>query len=120
MGSVASSRGVVYEASLCVQCLPFLMTPTSMSQEGCGMQPTAHSSQVYSMDPATHPDLHLAGTSEVGIAGKSIYIYIYSSVSEVSHPSSVMSLISGHILLVPIFYFRIFHGSCRTVVRSSY
>lgn len=37
--------------------------------EGCGMQLTAHSSQVYSMDPSTHPDLHLAGTSEVGIAG---------------------------------------------------
>ncbi|XP_066438029.1 serine--tRNA ligase, mitochondrial isoform X1 [Eleutherodactylus coqui] len=37
--------------------------------EGCGMQPTAHSSQVYSLDPSAHPDLHLAGTSEVGIAG---------------------------------------------------
>ncbi|XP_075692397.1 serine--tRNA ligase, mitochondrial [Rhinoderma darwinii] len=37
--------------------------------EGCGMQPAAHSSQVYSLDPSSHPDLHLAGTSEVGIAG---------------------------------------------------
>ncbi|XP_075042913.1 serine--tRNA ligase, mitochondrial [Mixophyes fleayi] len=37
--------------------------------EGCGMQATAHSSQVYSLDPSAHPDLHLAGTSEVGIAG---------------------------------------------------
>ncbi|KAM9325262.1 serine--tRNA ligase, mitochondrial [Gastrophryne carolinensis] len=37
--------------------------------EGCGMQPGAHSSQVYSLDPASHPDLNLAGTSEVGIAG---------------------------------------------------
>ncbi|XP_073454863.1 serine--tRNA ligase, mitochondrial [Aquarana catesbeiana] len=37
--------------------------------EGCGMQPGAHSSQVYSLDPSSHPDLHLAGTSEVGIAG---------------------------------------------------
>ncbi|KAM3910720.1 serine--tRNA ligase, mitochondrial [Leptodactylus fuscus] len=37
--------------------------------EGCGMQPTAHSSQVYSLDPSAHPDLHLAGTSEVGIGG---------------------------------------------------
>ncbi|XP_063794007.1 serine--tRNA ligase, mitochondrial isoform X2 [Pseudophryne corroboree] len=37
--------------------------------EGCGMQPSAHSSQVYSLDPAMNPDLHLAGTSEVGIAG---------------------------------------------------
>ncbi|XP_018432400.1 PREDICTED: serine--tRNA ligase, mitochondrial [Nanorana parkeri] len=37
--------------------------------EGCGMQPGAHSSQVYSLDPSSHPDLHLTGTSEVGIAG---------------------------------------------------
>ncbi|XP_068106705.1 serine--tRNA ligase, mitochondrial [Hyperolius riggenbachi] len=37
--------------------------------EGCGMQPSSHSSQVYSLDPSAHPDLHLAGTSEVGIAG---------------------------------------------------
>ncbi|KAM4640661.1 serine--tRNA ligase, mitochondrial [Discoglossus pictus] len=37
--------------------------------EGCGMQADAHSSQVYSLDPTHHPDLHLAGTSEVGIAG---------------------------------------------------
>ncbi|KAM5145855.1 serine--tRNA ligase, mitochondrial [Mantella aurantiaca] len=37
--------------------------------EGCGMQPSAHSSQVYSLDPSSHPDLHLAGTSEVGVAG---------------------------------------------------
>ncbi|KAG8552744.1 hypothetical protein GDO81_003030 [Engystomops pustulosus] len=37
--------------------------------EGCGMQPSAHSSQVYTLDPSAHPDLHLAGTSEVGIAG---------------------------------------------------
>ncbi|CAI9553071.1 unnamed protein product [Staurois parvus] len=37
--------------------------------EGCGMQPSAHSSQVYTLDPSSHPDLHLAGTSEVGIAG---------------------------------------------------
>ncbi|MEE6490583.1 hypothetical protein FKM82_015908 [Ascaphus truei] len=37
--------------------------------EGCGMQPNAHSSQVYSLDPSQHPDLNLAGTSEVGVAG---------------------------------------------------
>ncbi|KAG8448880.1 hypothetical protein GDO86_015813 [Hymenochirus boettgeri] len=37
--------------------------------EGCGMPPNAHSSQVYGLDPSKHPDLNLAGTSEVGIAG---------------------------------------------------
>lgn len=38
-------------------------------QEGCGMQPNAHRSQVYSLDPAKFPDLNLAGTGEVGVAG---------------------------------------------------
>ncbi|CAH2314152.1 serine--tRNA ligase, mitochondrial [Pelobates cultripes] len=37
--------------------------------EGCGMQPDAQSSQVYNLDPSQFPDLNLAGTSEVGIAG---------------------------------------------------
>uniref|UniRef100_A0A3B4EH00 serine--tRNA ligase n=1 Tax=Pygocentrus nattereri TaxID=42514 RepID=A0A3B4EH00_PYGNA len=37
--------------------------------EGCGMQPHAHRSQVYSLDPARFPDFNLAGTGEVGIAG---------------------------------------------------
>ncbi|XP_044057240.1 serine--tRNA ligase, mitochondrial [Siniperca chuatsi] len=37
--------------------------------EGCGMQPNAHRSQVYSLDPACFPDLNLAGTGEVGVAG---------------------------------------------------
>ncbi|KAM7413574.1 hypothetical protein PAMA_020787 [Pampus argenteus] len=37
--------------------------------EGCGMQPNAHRSQVYSLDPAHFPDLNLAGTGEVGVAG---------------------------------------------------
>uniref|UniRef100_A0A6Q2ZBR7 serine--tRNA ligase n=1 Tax=Esox lucius TaxID=8010 RepID=A0A6Q2ZBR7_ESOLU len=37
--------------------------------EGCGMQPHAHRSQVYSLDPTQFPDLNLAGTGEVGIAG---------------------------------------------------
>ncbi|CAJ1066171.1 serine--tRNA ligase%2C mitochondrial [Xyrichtys novacula] len=37
--------------------------------EGCGMQPNAHRSQVYALDPANFPDLNLAGTGEVGIAG---------------------------------------------------
>lgn len=36
--------------------------------EGCGMQPNARS-QVYSLDPAQFPDLNLAGTGEVGVAG---------------------------------------------------
>jgi len=38
-------------------------------QEGCGMQPHAHKSQVYSLDPSRFSDLNLAGTGEVGVAG---------------------------------------------------
>lgn len=41
----------------------------SSIQEGCGMQPNAHRSQVYSLDPNRFPDLNLAGTGEVGVAG---------------------------------------------------
>uniref|UniRef100_A0A8C9VXP3 Serine--tRNA ligase, mitochondrial n=1 Tax=Scleropages formosus TaxID=113540 RepID=A0A8C9VXP3_SCLFO len=37
--------------------------------EGCGMQPHAHQSQAYCLDPSRFPDLRLAGTGEVGIAG---------------------------------------------------
>ncbi|MBN3272593.1 SYSM protein, partial [Polyodon spathula] len=37
--------------------------------EGCGMQPHSHSSQVYALDSSRFPDLNLAGTGEVGIAG---------------------------------------------------
>ncbi|XP_049925159.1 serine--tRNA ligase, mitochondrial [Epinephelus moara] len=37
--------------------------------EGCGMQPNAHLSQVYSLDQTRFPDLKLAGTGEVGVAG---------------------------------------------------
>lgn len=37
--------------------------------EGCGMQPNAHRSQVYCLDPTQFPDLNLAGTGEVGVAG---------------------------------------------------
>ncbi|MED6268159.1 seryl-tRNA synthetase [Characodon lateralis] len=37
--------------------------------EGCGMQPNAQRSQVYSLDPTRFPDLNLAGTGEVGVAG---------------------------------------------------
>ncbi|XP_056157783.1 serine--tRNA ligase, mitochondrial [Lampris incognitus] len=37
--------------------------------EGCGMQPNAHQSQVYSLDQTRFPDLNLAGTGEVGVAG---------------------------------------------------
>ncbi|KAF3848054.1 hypothetical protein F7725_021082 [Dissostichus mawsoni] len=37
--------------------------------EGCGMQPKSHRSQVYSLDPELFPDLNLAGTGEVGVAG---------------------------------------------------
>ena len=33
------------------------------------MQPYAHRSQVYSLDQSRFPDLNLAGTGEVGIAG---------------------------------------------------
>ncbi|XP_068440245.1 serine--tRNA ligase, mitochondrial [Clinocottus analis] len=37
--------------------------------EGCGMQPNAQRSQVYSLDQKRFPDLNLAGTGEVGVAG---------------------------------------------------
>ncbi|KAM4752042.1 serine--tRNA ligase, mitochondrial isoform 4-T4 [Cyanocitta cristata] len=37
--------------------------------EGCGVQPSASPSPVYTIDPARFEDLCLAGTSEVGIAG---------------------------------------------------
>ncbi|XP_008307634.3 serine--tRNA ligase, mitochondrial [Cynoglossus semilaevis] len=37
--------------------------------EGCGMEPNAHQSQVYSLNPTQFPDLSLAGTGEVGVAG---------------------------------------------------
>ncbi|NXY12071.1 SYSM protein, partial [Pteruthius melanotis] len=37
--------------------------------EGCGVQPSATPSPVYTIDPARFEDLCLAGTSEVGIAG---------------------------------------------------
>ncbi|XP_027765048.1 serine--tRNA ligase, mitochondrial [Empidonax traillii] len=37
--------------------------------EGCGVQPSATPSPVYTIDPSRFEDLCLAGTSEVGIAG---------------------------------------------------
>lgn len=37
------------------------------------MQPNAHRSQVYSLDPKRFPDLNLAGTGEVGIAGEYLF-----------------------------------------------
>uniref|UniRef100_A0A4W5QY60 Seryl-tRNA synthetase 2, mitochondrial n=1 Tax=Hucho hucho TaxID=62062 RepID=A0A4W5QY60_9TELE len=40
--------------------------------EGCGMQPHAHRSQVYSLDPTCFPVLNLAGTGEVGVAGEAM------------------------------------------------
>jgi len=36
------------------------------------MQPNAHKSQVYSLDPSHFPDINLAGTGEVGVAGEKI------------------------------------------------
>ncbi|XP_035647782.1 serine--tRNA ligase, mitochondrial-like isoform X1 [Oncorhynchus keta] len=37
--------------------------------EGCEIQPHAHRSQVYSLDPTCFHDLNLAGTGEMGVAG---------------------------------------------------
>lgn len=73
----------IYLRSYCLNQLDFtptsfpavtslLLSPSLFSvfiQEGCGMQPNAHRSQVYSLDPNRFPDLNLAGTGEVGIAG---------------------------------------------------
>lgn len=38
------------------------------------MQPNAHRSQVYSLDQARFPDLNLAGTGEVGVAGETSFL----------------------------------------------
>lgn len=46
-------------------------------QEGCGMQPNAHRSQVYSLDPARFPELNLAGTGEVGVAGETSLFTVF-------------------------------------------
>lgn len=65
---------------------PFLnYSPSSLCfilQEGCGMQPNAHRSQVYSLDPARFPDLNLAGTGEVGIAGQ---FNFFTNIIEYKH-----------------------------------
>ncbi|XP_013889765.1 serine--tRNA ligase, mitochondrial [Austrofundulus limnaeus] len=37
--------------------------------EGCGMRPDACHSMLYSLNPERFPDLNLAGTGEVGVAG---------------------------------------------------
>lgn len=50
-------------------------------QEGCGMQPNAHRSQVYSLDPARFPDLNLAGTGEVGVAGETSFFTDFNALS---------------------------------------
>lgn len=41
------------------------------------MQPHAHKSQVYSLDPTRFPDLNLAGTGEVGVAGEKPHDHLY-------------------------------------------
>lgn len=41
------------------------------------MQPNAHRSQVYALDPARFPDLNLAGTGEVGVAGSLTSLCLY-------------------------------------------
>lgn len=58
-----------------VRLEPYILSLCDLSailliQEGCGMQPNAHRSQVYSLDPNRFPDLNLAGTGEVGVAGE--------------------------------------------------
>uniref|UniRef100_A0A8D0G0N4 serine--tRNA ligase n=1 Tax=Strix occidentalis caurina TaxID=311401 RepID=A0A8D0G0N4_STROC len=45
------------------------LLPKVRGGEGCGMQPNATPSPVYTIDPSRFEDLCLAGTSEVGIAG---------------------------------------------------
>lgn len=40
--------------------------------EGCGMTPNANPSQIYNIDPSRFEDLNLAGTAEVGLAGKQL------------------------------------------------
>lgn len=46
------------------------------------MQPNAHRSQVYSLDPTCFPDLNLAGTGEVGVAGETLF---YTNIDPLLH-----------------------------------
>lgn len=47
--------------------VPDLLRPEII--EGCGFKTTGEVAQVYRLDPSRHPDLCLAGTSEMGLAG---------------------------------------------------
>lgn len=79
------------------------------------MQPNAHRSQVYSLDQNRFPDLNLAGTGEVGIAGgKFILCFLLSRSSNFSQIKSITSnkLIIGQ-------FQRLFHGSCSELERSA-
>lgn len=59
------------------------------------MQPNAHRSQVYSLDPARFPDLSLAGTGEVGVAGESQFLLMHSNVcrASINSTDAVLSLL---------------------------
>lgn len=63
------------------------------------MQPNAHRSQVYALDPVHFPNLNLAGTGEVGVAGLSLCIilietdtYKLSMYVSIMHQNSHLSI----------------------------
>lgn len=63
------SRGCDCKMELEVLC-PLTSVTWHLPQEGCGMTPNANPSQIYNIDPSRFEDLNLAGTAEVGLAGK--------------------------------------------------
>lgn len=64
------------------------------------MQPYAHLSQVYSLDPSRFPNLNLAGTGEVGVAGEKLQHHLFINIayglsllpSDLCSPFSVTSV----------------------------
>lgn len=73
------------------------------------MQPNAHRSQVYSLDPNRFPDLNMAGTGEVGVAGgRFILIVLLSKKCNVSQTIELFDQFQ-----------RLFHGSCSELERPA-
>ena len=62
-------RGLFLQKEAEVIC-PLTSVAWPPPQEGCGMTPNANPSQIYNIDPSRFEDLNLAGTAEVGLAGK--------------------------------------------------
>ncbi len=67
------------------------------------MQPNAHRSQVYSLDPVRFPDLNLAGTGEVGVAGKTLFLTHVSALSSCVFKKLYQSLLPHADKVSPMF-----------------